>query len=420
MFFKSSTLKRIVDYFMITLGSFALALGIAVFMLDANIVPGGVTGISMAINYLTDISVGKLIWILNVPLFIWGVIELGSAFGVRTFYGFTTNAFFIDLIRGDIPGFEHVQWNKLSFVQFMLEHDFFFLVLIGSILTGIGLGVVFKFKGTTAGTEIVSAILKKRFGIKPGMAILYVDFFIIIGAGIVIYITQVSDRPVIYLIIYALLGLYVSSIILDKIVFGFDYAKNMMIFSRKNDEIANYIKHDMERGVTAFYAKGMYAGKDRDVLMTVVSPSEARDLTNYIKELDANSFVILSNVDEVIGEGFRRREEVDLQFIRNAEEREREREAAELAAAQATQRALLAEAVAERADQDAQAALQKAHQQAHSPESAEAQRLAKLAQDTADLAKQDAQKARQNADRLVEVASSIENIVEFHDNYHEH
>ena len=96
----------IIDYFAIVVGSAIMAIGIGVFLIDAKVVPGGVSGLAMAIHYLSGntISVGLLIWVLNVPLFLWGLKELGRQFGLRTFVGFTVSSFFIDFFRGDIPG----------------------------------------------------------------------------------------------------------------------------------------------------------------------------------------------------------------------------------------------------------------------------------------------------------------------------
>ena len=103
---------------MITLGSFISAIGLALFNIEADVVPGGVTGLSMTINFVFDyLTVGQLIILLNIPLFIWGVVELGSAFGIRTFYGFFSNAFFIDLLRGDVPGFRWLHLQDSATIQ---------------------------------------------------------------------------------------------------------------------------------------------------------------------------------------------------------------------------------------------------------------------------------------------------------------
>lgn len=404
----SKKIQVIFDYLMITLGSFVAAVGLALFNIESNVVPGGVTGISMTINFICSyLTVGQLIIILNIPLFIWGIAELGGAFGVRTFYGFFSNAFFIDLLRGDVPGVRWLRLQETETIQFLLKTDFFFFIFIGSIFIGIGLGLVFKFKGTTAGTEIVCAILKKRFGISPGVSMMTVDFFVIAFATLVLYQKGESEVPAVALAFYALISLYLSSWLIDRVVYGFDYAKKIIIFSTKVDEISDYIMQRLDRGVTSFYARGMYTKKDKNVLMTVVSPRDARELAPRIRELDPNAFLIVENVHEVLGEGFRTREEVDLKFLHNVQKRE----AAE-AAAKAAQAAIRAELAAQIADEEAISARAiAAGASADREAAAAAQAQADCAESRAQAAREDAQKARRHAVELEAVASSIEQCI---------
>ncbi len=298
------------DYFFSTIGAAVMALGISVFLIDAQVVPGGVSGLSMAIHYLSNktLPVGLMIWILNVPLYIWGLKELGKRFGIRTFYSFTMNSFFIDFFRGDIPGFGFIRLHESETVKQLLEHDFFFLILIGSVLLGTGLGIIFKFKGTTAGSDIVAAIMQKRFGIKPGQAIMIIDFFVISLAGIIIGAKGLSpDKPALVLTLYAFFLLFVSSKIIDVILDGFDYARAAYIISDKYNEISDAIVRDLSRGATAIKSRGLYKGVDREVIMTVVTLKEIGRLEEIIRKIDPDAFVIVHTVHEVVGRGFRRR-----------------------------------------------------------------------------------------------------------------
>ncbi|NWF49432.1 MAG: YitT family protein [Ignavibacteriaceae bacterium] len=302
--------RPVLDYFLITIGAAVMALGIGVFLVDAKVVPGGVSGLSMAIHYLSNnkIPVGILIWTLNIPLYIWGFKELGKQFGARTFYGFTLNSFFIDFFRGDIPGLGMVKLQETQTVQDLFRNDFLFMVLIGSVLLGIGLGLIFKFRGSTGGSDIVAAIMQKRYGFKPGMAIMLIDFFVIALAGFIIEIKDLSpDRPSLSLTFYALFLLIVSSRLVDAIIDGFDYARAAYIISDKNDEIANVIMKDLSRGATAIKARGLYKNVEREILITVVTLRELSLLSNMIKKIDPTAFVTVHNVHEVLGEGFRRR-----------------------------------------------------------------------------------------------------------------
>lgn len=305
-------LKRrpFIDYFFITIGAFIMAMGIGVFLVDAQVVPGGVSGLSMAIHYLSNnsIPVGMMMWLLNIPLYFWGVKELGKRFGARTFYGFSANSFFIDFLRGDIPGLKFMQWQKTDTILDLQKNDFLFLILIGSVLLGIGLGIIFKFKGSTAGSDIVAAILHKRYGIKPGQAIMLIDFFVISFAGIIIQMKHLSvDRPAMSLTLYALFLLFISSKIVDIILDGFNYARVAYIISDKSREISEAIIQKLSRGATALKAFGLYKKIDREVIMTVVTRKEISELVDTIKAIDPGAFVIISDVHEVLGEGFRRR-----------------------------------------------------------------------------------------------------------------
>lgn len=309
---KSKFLKKypILDYFFIAFGSAIMALGIGVFLVDAQVVPGGVSGLSMAIYYLSNntIPVGLLMWLLNVPLYAWGLKTLGKQFGVRTFFGFTLNSFFIDLFRGSIPGFSYIRLQEAQTIKDLAQHDFLFLILIGSVLLGVGLGIIFKFKGTTAGSDIVAAIMQKKYGVKPGQAIMLIDFFVIALAGFIIEVKHLSPlRPAMSLTLYAFFLLFVSSKLVDVIIDGFDYARMAYIISDKNEEIARAIMNDMSRGATGLKAHGLYKNIEREIIFTVITHKEITTLTELIEEIDPDAFVIIGNVHEVLGEGFRRR-----------------------------------------------------------------------------------------------------------------
>ena len=305
---KNKKLNIVLEYFAIAFGAAIMAIGIGVFLVDAKVVPGGVSGLSMSVHYLTGLPVGLMIWVLNIPLYIWGVKELGKEFGVRTFFGFTLNSFFIDFFRGDIPGLSFLRLQDTLTIKNLQQNDFMFLILIGAALLGLGLGIVFKFKGTTGGSDIVAAIMQKRFGVKPGMAIMITDFFVILIAGFIIEFKDLAgDRSAVTLTFYALFLLVISGRLVDIIMDGFDYARSVNIISDKNDEIAKVIMDDLSRGATAIKARGLYRNIDREMLTTVVTLKELSKLLSIIKKIDPYAFVTVSNVHEVMGEGFRKR-----------------------------------------------------------------------------------------------------------------
>ena len=298
------------DYFFIFLGSAIMGLGIGVFLVDAKVVPGGVSGLSMTVHYVSGekIPVGVMMWVFNIPLFIWGVKELGKQFGARTFVGFTLSSFFVDFFRGQFPLIGGLSLHTEPSVVNLLGHDFLLAVLCGGVLLGLGLGIIFKFRGTTAGSDVIAAVAQKRFGIKPGQTFMIVDFLVISLAGIVIHIRGISvDRPALTLTLYAFVLLFVSSRIVDVIIDGFDYARSATIISLKPDDIADYILNNLSRGGTSFYGRGLYLKQDRQILYAVLGRHEMAKLVRHVKEIDPDAFIIVSNVHEVLGEGFRPR-----------------------------------------------------------------------------------------------------------------
>ncbi len=307
---KTSTKILVRDYTAITIGSFIMAIGIGVFLVDAKVVPGGVSGLAMTVHYLTNYKapVGLMMWLFNVPLFLWGIKELGGRFGVRTLVGFSLNSFFIDLLRGSIPGFRFIHLQKTTAIQDLYQHDFILAVLFGAILLGVGLGIIFKFRGSTAGSDIVAAIMQKRLGWKPGQAIMFIDFIVISAAGVVLQVKGLAIvKPALTLTLYAFILLFISSRLIDVIIEGVDYAKAAIIISPKYDKIAQVIMDDLSRGATALKGKGLYTNAEREVILTVVTRKEMTQLVDIVKSIDSKAFVIVHNVHEVLGEGFRRR-----------------------------------------------------------------------------------------------------------------
>jgi uncharacterized membrane-anchored protein YitT (DUF2179 family) len=300
----------LIDYIVIVIGSALMGIGIGVFLIDAKVVPGGATGLSMAVYFLTDekIGVGIITWIINIPLFFYGIKVLGKEFGIRTFWGFTISSFFTDFFRGDFPGFSFVRLQDSPSIQYLYHNDFFFFILIGTLLLGIGLGMIFKARATTGGSDILAAIMNKKWGIKTGNSIILLDFVIIFVAGLIIGIKGIAgDKPLLVLILYALLLVFVSSKIIDYVLDGFDYVRAALIFSDKNKEIADTILLKMNRGATALKARALYRNIDTEIIYTVVKIKEITKLQDIVKEIDPDSFMVLTSVHEVVGHGFRRR-----------------------------------------------------------------------------------------------------------------
>jgi len=299
------------DYSAIVIGSALMGLGIGVFLVDAHVVPGGVSGLSMAVHYATGgkVPVGTMMWIMNLPLFVWGVRELGKTFGLRTFVGFTCSSLFVDFFRGDLPLVKGWALQNTAAIRNLMEQDFLFLVLWGAVLLGLGLGVIFKFKGTTGGSDIVAAVAHKRWGARPGHVFMVVDFVVISIAGVILSFQPAGSlaRPAMVLTLYAFFLLFISAYLVDIIIDGFNYARAAIIISDKNQAIGERIMHEMDRGATALKGRGLYSNADKEVLLTVVTRKEIGVLQEIAHEEDPKAFIITHDVHEVLGEGFKRR-----------------------------------------------------------------------------------------------------------------
>jgi len=304
-------LRNIRDYSAIVIGSALMGLGIGVFLVDAHVVPGGVSGLSMAVHYATDgkVPVGTMMWVMNLPLFIWGVRELGKTFGLRTFVGFTFSSLFVDFFRGELPVIKGWALQNTDAIRNLMEQDFLFLVLWGAVLLGLGLGIIFKFKGTTGGSDIVAAVAHKRWGARPGHVFMVVDFVVISIAGVILSFQPAGSlaRPAMVLTLYAFFLLFISAYLVDIIIDGFNYARAAIIISDRNQAIGERIMHEMDRGATALKGRGLYTNADKEVLLTVVTRKEIGVLQEIAHEEDPKAFIITHDVHEVLGEGFKRR-----------------------------------------------------------------------------------------------------------------
>jgi len=283
---KQKIKAMVYEYVWLAVGSSIMSLGLVLFLIPGKIAPGGVSGIGIVLHHLFNLPVGLIMLLFNIPLFILGLKVLGKQFGPRTFFSFIFVSVTTDF-------FDEVLHLGAATENLLLTSIF------GGILLGIGLGIVFRFKGTTGGSDIIGQIIHKYSNITVGTAILIVDFFIISFAGLAFHDVNLA--------LYGFISLYFSSKVLDVILDGFDYARSFYIISEKQDAIIEAITKEMGRGGTEICGKGFYTRKERNILFTVVTRKEVATLRQLVKEIDPNSFVIIANVHEVLGEGFRPR-----------------------------------------------------------------------------------------------------------------
>ena len=280
-------MKSIVfEYIGLAVGSTIMSLGLVLFLIPGRIAPGGVSGIGIVLHYLFNLPVGLIMLLFNIPLFVLGLKVLGTQFGPRTFFS-------IIFVSVTTDFFDKILHLGAATENLLLTSIF------GGILLGIGLGIVFRFKGTTGGSDIIGQIIHKYSNMTIGTSILFVDFFIISFAGLAFHDVNLA--------LYGFISLYFSSKVLDVILDGFDYARSFYIVTEKQDAIIEAITREMGRGGTEIFGNGFYTRKERNILFTVVTRKEVATLRQIVQQIDPVAFVIIANVHEVIGEGFRPR-----------------------------------------------------------------------------------------------------------------
>lgn len=276
-----STEQLIISILGITAGTFLLALGLAWFQEPNMIAPGGVTGFAIVFKKLTGVPVYITNLAINIPLFIIGIIVLGKNFGWKTLYATLLLSIFLRIIP-----------------ERAITQDLLLASIFGGVMVGIGLGIVFKSGGTTGGTDLAGSILNKVFpAFSVSSFMMAIDILVVIFAGVVDKRVETS--------LYSIISLYLSVKLIDIILEGFGYAKAFIIISNKSQEIGKRIIEDYDRGVTLFKAKGMYTMEDKDVLLCAVNRYQFSKIKNMVYDIDKKAFVMVTDISEVLGEGFK-------------------------------------------------------------------------------------------------------------------
>ncbi len=276
------------DYFVINLGLMIAAIGIGLFIVPAKIVSGGITGIATILYYMFDLSIGTSMLFINIPLFLVGVKTFGRDYGTKTLFGIIMLSFYVDFF-GKIIGLENV-------IDFSKGTNFLLAPLFGGILLGTGLGLVIKFGGSTGGTDIIAQIVHKFTKIPMGYCMMINDI-IIIFSGIAVFGIENG--------LYAIIAMFTTNVVINKIFEGTSYTKMVYIISDKYSLIRDIIIRDIKKSGTTLSAKGMYTHEDKSMIMTVLENKEIRDLQALIKRVDPDAFIIISEVYEVLGEGYK-------------------------------------------------------------------------------------------------------------------
>ncbi len=278
---------------MIFFGSTLFALGFDLFLEPSGINCGGVSGVAMLIVYATQskwLTVGILSAMINIPLFFFGYRQIGKYFFFGSMFGMLISSVGFDLFAKLLP---------------IVRMDPLVAAIFGGVAVGAGLGVVFLAGASTGGTDIVARLLKLKFRNFPiGKLMLCMDLMIAAATGIVY--RQFTNT------LYSIVTLYLSSVVLDKVVYGFDYAKVALIISDKYEEIATAIDGKLDRGVTLLQGQGFYKRSDKYVLLSAVKKKQLAQLKELVMGIDPEAFIILQDAQQVLGDGFKRYDRFEL------------------------------------------------------------------------------------------------------------
>lgn len=270
------------DYFLVLVGTSLMGLCMDVFTVPNHIVAGGVNGISMIINFLTGFPVGTGALIINIPLLILGFIFLGKKFIFKTLVSSISFTFFTDFIFKDVPTYTH---NALL------------ATICAGVLMGVGLGLIYMRGGSSAGTDITSRLLQKKYPYLKMGGLNLVTNAIIIGFAVLCFHNLEAA-------LYAIIMIYIQSNIIDKFLYGLDVGKMIMIVTTKQEAISEAIMVGMKHGCTLLSAKGAYTGEDCSVVLCAIHKNEFYRLKKLVYSIDEQAFVIVSEAGEVVGKGF--------------------------------------------------------------------------------------------------------------------
>lgn len=275
------------EYFFIFLGTFCMAAATNIFFESNNLVTGGITGLSIVIQFLGAkfFNFPVPLWlttiVLNIPLLILGMRINGFKFILRTII----SIIFLSTMLALTKNFK------------VDELDLTISAIYGGFLTGIGIGLVFRNNSTTGGTDLAANIIKSKYKQFPVALIMFSIDACIIATGFVTFGAANA--------MYAIIAEFITSRVLDMMLEGFLFSKSVFIISERTDEIADKILNQMNRGVTSLIGRGMYTKKEKNILFCVMNNKEVFNLKIMMKEIDPNAFIIVTDAHEVLGSGFR-------------------------------------------------------------------------------------------------------------------
>ena len=282
-------------YSLIVLGTFIMSIGYVIFVSPLKLAPGGVYGIAIILHHLFNFPIGLSGICLDIPLLIIGTLWLGPKFGAKTIVGVITLPAFISLwekIYGyapliALPGDPMTPDPAANFI----------VALCGGVIIGVGLGLIFKTRATSGGSDIIAMIIGKYLKHIPlGTLLIIVDSTIVLAA-----LAAFKDWTI---PLYSWLIIYVTGIVMDKVIAGFHSNKVVLIVSDHYEEIRQHIFDELDRGGTYIHGEGMYNNDEKKIIFTPISRKQLPILVHFVHAIDPKAFVSILDASETLGDGF--------------------------------------------------------------------------------------------------------------------
>lgn len=261
----------------IILGGLIYALGFNLFFIPFDFLSGGVGGISQIFSHLSGITPGLFILLINIPIFVVGFLHLDRHFIIASLVGMLSFSFFITFTT-PLSGKLYVPHEILA-------------AIYGGLFTGVGLGLVFKSRASFGGTDIVSAVIKRKHSVNLGTTLFVINFVIVSFASIIF-------EP--YKGMYSLIGMFIASGVMDRVIAGFENRLSVMIISKQHKSIVEYL-HSQNRGATLLHGEGSYYKEQIPVIYTVIPSRRLAKLKDHIHDVDINAFVSVTSTTEIMG-----------------------------------------------------------------------------------------------------------------------
>lgn len=264
------------------IGSFIMAFAVSLFLLPNELSSGGFSGVATIAYYIFKIPMGTTILALNIPLFLFATLKIGKSFLGKSLIGTISLSIFIDILDRFEP----------------LTNDKILACVYGGILTGLGTALILRANSSTGGSDLASIIIKEyKPNFRTGNLITLIDFGIVFLN--VVFLKKIEIG------LYSAIAIYLMGKVIDILFEGIYFTKLLFVISDKSVEISNFIEHEIKRGVTGIYGKGMYTQNDKLILMCAIGRNDLAEIKSKIKKIDKNAFLIISNAREVLGVGFK-------------------------------------------------------------------------------------------------------------------